>query len=277
MKTILSKAISVMLALLMCVSCVPFAVFAQSADILKTNVSDNSLNEAKTQANTNPEEADPEAAQYKEIAKTYGHSLSDDELAALKAGDEKIEDILSLTDEQITDVLKTCGYYVSDEKVNSVLKSEASLIDVIKEAKENATIIVELEAPAALADTDDSVLKSGVTPKVEKIAQTLIENQEPIKEKISDKVFDGETLDVIYSYGLVTNGFAFVGDAEKLDEIEKISGVKDAYISPVVSAVPTDEKTDAIDDNADFSIYQSNTSSIYSGKGQVIAVNRYGS
>ena len=80
-------------------------------------------------------------------------------------------------------------------------------------------------------------------------------------------------MNVIYHYTLLTNALAVDATIDQMDEIASVSGVSNVYVDPVYTSIPTDAELDStVEDSAAFTVYQSGSSTSYTGAGQVIAV-----
>ncbi len=137
-------------------------------------------------------------------------------------------------------------------------------------------VIVQLEGDAVLSPANIS--KKGIrayhkTTKAKQLLARVINQQEAVKTKISGKI---GVKDYGYSYTNVINGFSMTIDADDIDTVKNISGVKDVYIS---NKIKIDDPVEGEADNANnvcecceaigASYMHKNG---YSGQGQVVAV-----
>lgn len=87
-------------------------------------------------------------------------------------------------------------------------------------------VIIFMNDKAVLEKDSEAVLDETTQKEIEK----LEDKQDTVVERIEDQVFDGEDLDITYSYTWVANGVATEVPYGMIDEIEKVRGVKEVVI-----------------------------------------------
>ncbi len=147
----------------------------------------------------------------------------------------------------------------STERVEQLKDSGLKTLEAAEpiDPQEEITAIVTLE-------TKPVVVESGSSRKVKNRA-VMLRQQAYIQKKISSKVLDGASVEVLHTYTTAINGFAIKVAYGKLDEIRALSGVASAYPAPEFKVAPDME-------TATTELGGLENSSGYQGEGMVIAI-----
>lgn len=195
---------------------------------------------------------------------------SEDDLDALASGNLTLEDYTGWTTEELTGRVVDSGVSMSEQQLAAL---EGGAVDILSALRENkARMIVELEGAPVAGQTAQLFSAAGVMSSEARSAQVGIQAQQAaVEAAIAGTVTNGIDVDVVYHYTLLTNALAVDATVDQMDEIARISGVAGVYIDPVYKAIPTDAESN-VEDMAEFTVYQSGTSTGYTGAGQVVAV-----
>ncbi len=173
--------------------------------------------------------------------------------------------------EELRDISDRNGYALTDSEIDAITAGERSLSDTVADREEDVTLIVQLEDDPILADNAQKMFKNGELTFSGKLAQrSIARKQAKAESKIEDAVFDGEDIEVLYNYTLLSNAIAITAKASQIDEIAAIKGVKSVFSAPEFEAIPTNADGDATY-AADYFTGSDNTTS-YKGTGTVVAV-----
>lgn len=139
----------------------------------------------------------------------------------------------------------------------------------IRGNEETVTVIVELDSKPIL-ERDSSVISgSEFTNKARKMRDSLLSEQEKVRDKIEKKIGVGKELESIYSYTMLTNAFATEMTVSQISQAAAVDGVKSVYIAPEFEALAE------VDGGSTVTLDYSGNSFMegaYSGEGTVIAV-----
>lgn len=147
--------------------------------------------------------------------------------------------------------------------------NQEALKDLIPGEEEMVRVIILMD--------DDSILDQDIDAELNwftRIRIGLMESkQNSIVNKIEDKVFDGEDLEVRYNYTWVLNGVATEVPYGKISEIEEMKGVDKVVLQSEYSVYDTTESDGTYTIGDGEMIGRENTwSSGYTGKGIKIAI-----
>lgn len=200
--------------------------------------------------------------------KDYDESV----LADLTSGALTLEEYTGWSTSELTGRLIDAGVSLSEQQLATLEGGADNILSVLRESK--MRLIVELEGESALERTAQPFSASGVMSSATRSAQVSIQaQQEEVEAAIAAQVTDGLDVDVVYHYTLLTNAMAVDATADQMNEIAQLDGVTNVYVDPVYKAIPTDAALDSsVEDTAAFTVYQSGTSTSYTGAGQVIAI-----
>ncbi len=174
------------------------------------------------------------------------------------------------TEEELRSISEQYDYALTDEEIAAILNGETTLSDVVAGREEDVTVIVQLSAEGILNTVENAVSDGELSTSAEWAQYRMEKNQESVQNRIEKNVFDGEDVEVLYSYTLITNAFAITAKKSRIDEIAAVHGVESVYTAPVYSVVPTSAEEEA--GLADNYFTGSDNTTAYDGSGTTIAI-----
>lgn len=196
---------------------------------------------------------------------------SEEDLDALASDELTLEDYTGWTTEELTSRIIDSGVSLSEQQLNALTRGTTDVLSALRNNR--VRMIVELEGAPVIRQETQSFSTSGVMSATARSAQVRIQAQQAAVESSLASVVTGPRVNVIYHYTLLTNALAVDATIDQMDEIASVSGVSNVYVDPVYTSIPTDAELDStVEDSAAFTVYQSGSSTSYTGAGQVIAV-----
>ncbi|MBQ7873691.1 MAG: S8 family serine peptidase, partial [Oscillospiraceae bacterium] len=111
----------------------------------------------------------------------------------------------------------------------------------VLDENQNVRVIIIMEGDSVVEENASAVLNEEVSEKI----KALEEFQSEVIQRIENSVFNGDELQVNYSYTWLLNGVAADVPYDSLEEIAKIEGVKQVLIQPVYHVLDTDSDSAA--------------------------------
>ena len=178
------------------------------------------------------------------------------------------------TYEELVSISEKNGYDLTQGQIQAVLSGEKTLSEIVGDREEEVTMIVQLSSEGAIAADDKPIDANGdLSEAVKKKKKSIEKQQSKVQNKVEKKVFNGEDMDIMYSYSLLTNAFAIQAKPSQINEIAAVKGVESVYTAPIYEPVPTDASSVTTDDQkaAKYFTNSDNTTS-NKGTGTVVAI-----
>ncbi len=211
-----------------------------------------------------------------------------------KLGSFEVSDEVLATDLEFIRMDETLQPVSAEEEaaLQNAIKNPGVTVEAVEEGSVeiDTTQIAEVEAvedlhaddevvKAIIITEDESLLEQGY--EIEEIGSTssaikaedaLEESQNEVIEAIEKEVLDGDSLDVEYTYQYATSAIAVTVTYAELKEIEKVSGVKTAFVSPQFELDPNEYTVNTIASESMISKDVAQNKLGYTGQGTVIAI-----
>ncbi|MBE6811269.1 MAG: hypothetical protein E7523_00125 [Ruminococcaceae bacterium] len=172
--------------------------------------------------------------------------------------------------EELHAISEQYEYGLTEEEISAILDGKTTLSDVVESKEEDVTVIVQLSANGVLNTVENAVSDGVFTASAVKEQASIQKKQATVQSRLEKNVFDGEDVEVLYSYTLIANAFAITAKKSQIDEIAAVRGVQSVYTAPLYQAIPTD--ADGEIEYSEKYFTGSDNTTAYKGTGTTIAV-----
>ena len=137
-----------------------------------------------------------------------------------------------------TEVCGTASVTESDTKITAELKNGEATDGLVSEEtvdpKDKVRVIIVMDGESIIESNSKAEPNFFYSAK----SWLMEKKQKSVASHIEDEVLEGEELDIRYHYTWITNGVAAEVEYGKIEEIEKVKGVKDVILEPVYTIDP---------------------------------------